>query len=61
MMVICHSKRLESSTKPAEKPSTGRLVSSTQYRTHAPELGHTAKQKLRRHPCKSYVGITELP
>ena len=31
MMVICHSKRLESSTKPAENPSTGRLVSSAQH------------------------------
>lgn len=31
MMVICHSKRLESSTKPAENPSTGLLVSSAQH------------------------------
>ena len=38
MMVICHSKRLESSTKPAEKPSTGRLVSSAQNKERAPEL-----------------------
>ncbi len=30
MIVICHSNRFESSTKPAEKPSTGRLVSSAQ-------------------------------
>ena len=45
MMVICHSKRLESSTKPAEKPSTGRLVSSAQCRTH--ELGQDAIETLR--------------
>ena len=51
MMVICHSKRLESSTKPAEKPSTGRLVSSAQYRTHTPELGKVAKEMLRRELC----------
>ena len=56
MMVICHSKRLESSTKPAEKPSTGRLVSSTQCRTHAPELGQVAKEELRQHFCTSYAG-----
>ena len=39
MMVICHSKRLESSTKPAEKPSTGLLVSSAQHQSqfrHSP-------------------------
>lgn len=28
MTVICHSNRLESSTRPAEKPSTGFLASS---------------------------------
>jgi hypothetical protein len=28
MTVICHSKRLESSTRPAEKPSTGFLARS---------------------------------
>lgn len=28
MMVICHSYRLLSSTRPAEKPSTGRLSKS---------------------------------
>ena len=30
MTVICHSNKFESSTKPAEKPSTGRFVSSAQ-------------------------------
>ena len=39
MMVICHSNRLESSTKPAEKPSTGLLVSSAQ---HQGQFSHTS-------------------
>ena len=31
MIVTCHSKMFESSTRPAENPSTGFLVSSAYY------------------------------
>ena len=45
MMVICHSKRFESSTKPAEKPSTGRLVSSAQYNRRVSMLARLQRSR----------------
>lgn len=39
MMVICHSNKLLSSTKPAEKPSTGLFVSSAHVKNAFSILG----------------------
>ena len=62
MMVTCHSNRLISSTRPAEKPSTGRFVSSAQRTTRVrralwqlqgPDAAPYSSQDLAERVCSA--------